>query len=323
MTLDPQVRKFLDRLAAANLPPLNEQTVESARSQMVLSTRFLGRPPRVERVRDLKIPGPGGELAIRAITPDGAGAEPLPVVAYYHGGGWVAGDLDSHEGVCRALANEAGAIVVSVDYRLAPEHPFPAAAEDAHAAAVWLASNAAEIGGDPARLAVCGDSAGGNLAAAASLMARDRGGPSIALQVLAYPITDFDLETESYLRFAEGFHLTRSDMAWYWDQYAPKIEDRRHPWASPMRAEDLSGLPPALVITAGHDVLRDEGASYAQRMRDSGVAVTLSCYEGMIHGFLRRYPFFDQGRVAIEEIGAALRRAFGVKGANSAADEAG
>ncbi len=323
MTLDPQARKFLDRLAAANLPPLNQQPVEYARSQMSLSTGFLGRPPRAGRVRDLKIPGPGGELAIRAITPLDAPAGPLPIVVYYHGGGWVAGDLASHEGVCRALANAAGAVVVSVDYRLAPEHPFPAAAEDAHAALAWLAENAAEVGGDPTRLAVCGDSAGGNLAAVAALIARDRGGPSIALQVLAYPITDFDLETESYRLFAEGFHLTRADMAWYWDQYAPNLKDRAHPYASPTRAEDLSGLPPALVITAGHDVLRDEGESYARRLRESGTAVKLSRYEGMIHGFLRRFPFFDQGRIAIDEIGAELRRAFGVTGASSGADGAG
>jgi len=322
MTLDPQARKFLDRLASANLPPLNQQPVEHARAQMSLSTRFMGRPPHVERVQNLKIPGPGGELAIRVVTPEGAGGDPLPVVAYYHGGGWVAGDLDSHESVCRALANAAGAIVVSVDYRLAPENPFPAAAEDAHAAAAWLAANAAKIGGDPARLAVCGDSAGGNLAAVASLMARDRGGPSIALQVLAYPIVDFDLESESYGLFAEGFHLTRAEMAWFWNQYAPRVEDRSHPYASPMRAEDLSGLPPALVITAGHDVLRDEGESYARRLRDSGIAVKLSRYEGMIHGFLRRYQTFDQGRAAIAQIAAALREAFGVTGANSVGDGA-
>lgn len=312
MELDPQVRKFLDRLAAANLPPLDQRSAEYARSQMALSTKFLGRLPRVAQVRDLKIPGPGGDLAIRAITPLDAAPGPLPIVAYYHGGGWVAGDLDSHEGVCRALANAAGAVVVSVDYRLAPEHPFPAAAEDAHAAIVWLAEHAAEIGGDPARLAVCGDSAGGNLAAVAALMARDRCGPTIALQVLIYPITDFDLNTESYRLFAEGFHLTRSDMAWYWDQYAPDVNDRPLPYASPLRAEDLSGLPPALVVTAGYDVLRDEGESYARRLRESDTPVKLSRYEGMIHGFLRRYPFFDQGRIAIEEIGAELRRALSV-----------
>lgn len=316
MTLDPQAREFLDRLAAANLPPLNQLPVEHARAQMTLSTRFLGRPPQVARVRDLKIPGPGGELAMRAITPEGAGDSPLPVVAYYHGGGWVAGDLESHESVCRALANASGAIVVSVGYRLAPENSFPAAAEDACAAAAWLAKNAAEVGGDPARLAVCGDSAGGNLAAAVALMTRDRGGPALALQVLAYPITDFNLETESYRLFAEGFHLTRDDMAWYWDQYVPNVEDRIKPYASPMRAEDLSGLPPALVITAGHDVLRDEGESYARKMRDAGVDVKLSRYEGMIHGFLRRYHAFDQGRAAVDEIAGAMRQAFGVTGAN-------
>lgn len=315
MTLDPQAREFLDRLAAANLPPLNQQPVDHARAQMTLSTRFLGAPPRVERVQDLRIPGPGGELALRAITPEGGGDDPLPVVAYYHGGGWVAGDIESHESVCRALANAAGALVVAVDYRLAPENPFPAAAEDAYAAAAWLGERAGEIGGDPARLAVCGDSAGGNLAAVVALMARDRGGPSIAMQVLAYPITDFDFETESYRLFAEGFHLTRDDMIWYWDQYAPNAEDRAKPYASPTRAENLSGLPPALVITAGHDVLRDEGERYAQKLKEAGVKVKLSRYEGMIHGFLRRYHAFDQGRAALDEIAEALRRVFGVTGA--------
>jgi acetyl esterase len=323
MPLDPQAQDFLSRLAAAGLPSIQDQTVDQARAQVNLSTRFLGKPPRVQRVEDRKIAGPGGDLAIRVITPEGAGPGPLPVVVFFHGGGWVLGNLSSHEGVCRAIANASKSIVMAVDYRLAPEHPFPAAAEDAHAALAWLATHASEIGGDPSRIAVCGDSAGGNLATVATLMARDRGGPHVVFQALAYPITDCYPDTDSYREFAEGCFLSRSEMLWYWDQYVPNIEDRLRPYASPNRADDLSKLPPALVLTAGYDVLRDEGEAYARRLAEAGVPVKLSRYDGMIHGFLRRYPFFDQGRAAIEEIGAALREAFGVTATCSDADGGG
>jgi acetyl esterase len=201
---------------------------------------------------------------------------------------------------------------VIVDYRLAPEHPFPAAADDAYAAVAWVAAHASEFGGDPSRIAVCGDSAGGNLAAVACLTARDRGGPAIAFQALAYPITDFEPDAGSYREFAEGFFLTRSEMLWYWDKYVPDVEARRQPRVSPNRADDLSNLPPALVITAGCDVLRDEGEAYARRLSEAGVPVKLTRYDGMIHGFLRRYPFFDQGKAAVEEIAAAIRDVFGI-----------
>ncbi|APW59648.1 alpha/beta hydrolase [Paludisphaera borealis] len=323
MPLDPQAQDFLRRLAGAGLPSVSEQTVEQARAQVNLSTRFLGKPPRVHRVEDRTIAGPGGDLAIRVITPEGAGSGPMPIVVFFHGGGWVLGNLDSHENVCRSIANASKSIVAVVDYRLAPEHPFPAAADDAYAALVWLSAHAAEIGGDPSRIAVCGDSAGGNLATVATLMARDRGGPAVAFQALAYPITDFDPDAGSYREFAEGCFLTRSEMLWYWDQYAPNLEDRRRPYVSPNRTDDLSKLPPALVITAGYDVLRDEGEAYARRLAEAGVPVTLSRYDGMIHGFLRRYPFFDQGRAAIEEIAAALREAFGLTAPCSDADGGG
>jgi len=312
MTLDPQAQDFMRRLAASGLPPVEEQAVDQVRAQVALSTRFLGKPPRVARVEDRTIAGPGGELAIRLITPEDLGPGPSPVVVFFHGGGWVLGDLNSHEGLCRALANASKAIFAIVDYRLAPEHPFPAAADDAYAAVAWVAAHASEFGGDPSRLAVCGDSAGGNLSAVSTLMARDRGGPSIAFQALAYPITDFEPDSDSYREFAEGCFLTRSEMLWYWDKYAPNLADRHRPYVSPNRAEDLSNLPPALVITAGHDVLRDEGEAYARRLAEAGVPVRLTRYDGMIHGFLRRYPFFDQGCAAIEEIAGALREAFGI-----------
>jgi acetyl esterase len=315
MPLDPQAHDFLSRLAAANLPSIEEQTIEQARAQMDLSTRFLGKPPYVDRVENRTIAGPGGDLAIRLITPEGAGQAKgtLPIVVYYHGGGWVLGGLSSHENVCRALANASDAMVAIVDYRLAPEHRFPAAADDAYAALVWLSAHANEIGGDSSRIAVCGDSAGGNLAAVATLKARDQGGPAVAFQALAYPITDYQPDSGSYLECAEGYFLSRAEMLWYWDQYAPNLEDRKRPHAAPNRAEDLSNLPPALVVTAEYDVLRDEGETYARRLAEAGVPVKLSRYDGMIHGFLRRYPFFEQGRAAIEEIGAALREGLRVR----------
>jgi len=310
MPLDPEVKDFLERLAAAKLPPINEMTIADARAQMDLSTRFLGALPRVGRVEDRTIPGSGGDLKVRIINPKDAGPEPRPILVYLHGGGWVLGNLDSHENVCRALANAAGMIVVNVDYRLAPEHRFPAATEDAYAALAWAAANASEIGGDARRIAVGGDSAGGNLAAVACLMARERGGPRLAVQVLAYPIIDSDLDKPSYREFAEGYFLTHAEMAWYWEQYVENLDDRRHPHASPGLAADLSGLPAAFVITAEFDVLRDEGEAYARRLQEAGVPVTLRRYEGMIHGFVRRYPFFRQGKLAIEEIARELIKAF-------------
>jgi acetyl esterase len=230
-------------------------------------------------------------------------------MVYFHGGGWVLGNIESHEGICRALANAAGVTVVSVGYRLAPEHKFPAAALDAYAALMWAAASAQELGADPTRVVVAGDSAGGNLAAVACLMARDHRGPSVAYQVLIYPVIDFNLERPSYQECAEGFFLTRAEMAWYWDHYVPSANDRRHPYASPCQSADLGGLPPALVITAEFDVLRDEGEDYAHQLQAASVPVTLRRYEGMIHGFVRRYPFFDKGKAAIEEIGREVRAA--------------
>jgi acetyl esterase len=321
--LDPQARGFLDRLNAADLPPVDSLTPDQARAQMEVSTRFLGRPPQVSRVWDVTVEGADASIPVRVVRPVQPEQEALPVVVYYHGGGWVVGDLSSHEGLCRAIANAAGAIVASVGYRLAPEHPFPAAAEDAFAAYAWFRSGAAQVGGDPSRVAVCGDSAGGNLAAVVSIMARDRGVPVPTLQVLAYPAVDCDFLTESYRRFGDGCLLTRSEMMWYWDQYVPRIADRHNPYAAPMRAADLSGLAPALVITAGHDVLRDEGERYAGRLRDAGVPTTLSRYPGMIHGFLRRYPFFDEGRRGVDEAATALRRAFGLTGSSRGVDGGG
>jgi acetyl esterase len=307
MPLDAQAEDFLRRLAAANLPSFEEQTVAELRAQMDMSTHFLGELPKVSGVEDRTIAGPGGPLRVRIITPQSTGTDGLPILVYFHGGGWVLGNIESHEGVCRSLSNSGAVIVVTVDYRLAPEHRFPAAAEDAYAATSWAAEHAAEFGGDAARLAVGGDSAGGNLAAVCCLMARERGGPRLRLQVLLYPIIDSDLDNESYNLFADGYFLSRSEMAWYWKSYVENASDRTHPHAAPARAADLTGLPPALIITAEYDVLRDEAESYAHRLGAAGGAVKLRRYDGMIHGFIRRYPFFDQGLAAIDDIGRALR----------------
>lgn len=263
----------------------------------------------VGNVADRTIPGPGGDLPIRIYTPKGEG--PFPVCVHFHGGGWVIGDLDTHDAQCRDLCNLANCIVVAVDYRLAPEHPYPAAAEDCYAATVWTANNAASINADPSRIAVAGDSAGGNLAAVVSQMARDRKGPRIAMQVLVYPVTDAGFDTPSYRDNAEGYLLTRDSMHWFWDHYCPKAADRAHPYAAPARAQDLTNLPPALILTAEFDPLRDEGEAYGARLTQAGGKVECIRYDGLIHGFFSMSHLLDAGRPGMEKAASALKHAFG------------
>lgn len=253
--------------------------------------------------------GPGGPIPLRLYTPRAPG--PRPGLIWFHGGGWVTGSLDSHDGLCRQLALDTGAVVVAVDYRLAPEHRFPAAVEDALAATRWVADRAARLGIDAGRLAVGGDSAGGNLAAVVSAIARD-GGPPLCWQLLVYPITDCDLDTPSYRENAVGYLLTRAGMAWFWDHYLPDPASRAHPHASPLRAPDLSNLPPAYVITAEYDPLRDEGESYARRLRDAGVPTRLDRFEGMVHGFLRRTDRLDRSHEALRRIAEEMGRRVGL-----------
>ena len=310
MPLDPQVKAYLEEAAAAGLPPYNSLPPEQAREAMVArSGRFLANPEPVSAVETRTIEGPGGPLALRIYTPEGPG--PLPVLVYFHGGGWVVGNLDTHDSLCRALANAGGCIVASVDYRLAPEHKFPAPLEDAYAATQWIASHATSLGGDGTRLAVGGDSAGGAMAASVALMARDRGGALPSYQLLIYPVTDYSFATTSYQENSTGYMLTRDDMEWFWRHYLTNDEDGLHPYASPLRAKDLRGLPPALVITAEFDPLRDEGEAYAEKLRRDGVQVQHTRYEGMIHNFVRMFPLLDRGKDAVRQAGRGLRDAFG------------
>jgi acetyl esterase len=312
--LDPKAREIIDAMTAS-FPSVDFARSGTENRRLVKEAAARVIPAASEPVAsatDRAIPGPFGAIPVRVYRPLGAGPEPLPVVAFFHGGGWVVCDLDSHDGICRAIANASGCLVASVDYRLAPEHRFPVPAEDAYAAIHWLGLHAAEIGGDGARLAVAGDSAGGNLAAVVSLLTRDRGGPALALQVLVYPVTDFRFDTESHRSIGPGYFLQSDEVRYYWHEYLADPADGANPYASPLRAERLAGLPPALVITAEYDPLRDEGEAYARRLADAGVATVATRYDGMFHGFVSFLTLLPDGRRAITQIGDALRRAFGL-----------
>jgi len=311
MPLDPQAKAVLDQFASMGGPQLHEMSVAQARELILGMVALAGEPESIARVENRTVPGSAGEIPVRIYTP--VGTAPFPVLVYFHGGGWVIGNLDTHDGICRSLANRVGCLVVSVDYRLAPEHPFPAAPEDCYAATRWLAEHAGSLGGDKGRIAVGGDSAGGNLAAVVALMARDRGGPKLAFQLLVYPATDTDFETRSYRENSEGYFLTRADMVWFWNHYAPRDEDRRNPYAAPLRAASLRGLPPALVITAEFDPLCDDGNAYAARLREDGVPVRLSQQDGLIHGFFQMGAVIDRGRASVDEASRALKDAFATR----------
>jgi acetyl esterase len=308
MPLDPQAQAVLEQMAEAGLPPLGSVSVEETRQGMVAATAAGEEPEPVAKVEDRTVPGSAGQIPVRIYTPQGSG--PFPVLVYFHGGGWVIGNVDTHDPTCRTLANAAGCVVVSVDYRLAPEHKFPAAVDDCYAATQWVAANAAAINGDSGRIAIGGDSAGGNLTAVVAIEARERGGPPLVFQLLVYPVTDYSFSTPSYRDNADGYLLTKDSMVWFWDHYLRSEADGQDYRASPLRASDLTGLPPALVITAEYDPLRDEGEAYAARLQESGVSVTCTRYDGMIHGFYGLTAVVDQARKAVEESVAALRASF-------------
>jgi acetyl esterase len=283
VSLDPQIAELLP---AMNRGFPRVETMTAPQLRAVLSERavLLQRPEPVSQVVDRTVPGPAGDINVRIYWPTDT-SDLLPAIAFAHGGGFVFCDLDSHDDLCRAMANGVGAIVVSIDYRLAPESPWPAAVDDVYAVADWAVSHADELGVDPARMVVAGDSAGGNLATVTSLLARDRGGPAIAGQLLVYPAIAANFDTQSYRQFGNGYYNTATAMAWYWDQYVPNHPDRRHPTASPLQGE-LSGLPSAVVITAGFDPLRSEGETYAKALADAGVTTIHRNYDGAIHGFM-------------------------------------
>ena len=292
-SLDPQAKAYLDRMVELGVPPVDQLTPAEARVMAEERSDVLFGPKEdVHAVEDFEV----GGVPVRLYGPEAA--DRLPVVVYFHGGGWVIGSLDTHDGLCRALANRAGCRVAAVDYRLAPEHRFPAAVDDSWAVTRWAFEQTTPV-------AVAGDSAGGNLAAVMALRARDAGF-RLAAQVLVYPVLDHDLDRPSYRAKADGYGLTRAGMRWFWDHYLGPDGDGAHPHASPIRADDFSGLPPAIVITAEYDPLRDEGEAYAEALDAAGVPVVVQRYDGMIHGFVSMPMLFPEANDAVVRIADAI-----------------
>jgi acetyl esterase len=306
MPLDPQAQSVLDMLSALGARPLHVMSPDEARRATARLAKLGGRPAPVQRAEDRTVPGPAGPIAVRVYTPPGSG--PFPALAYFHGGGWVTGSIATHDPICRALAHGAGCAVVSVDYRLAPEHKYPAAVEDCYAVTRWLAENGAALNVDPARLAVGGDSAGGTLATVVALWARDRGGPALSCQLLIYPVTDYMPDLPS--RLENGYFLSNADLEWAWRHYLSSAADATDPSVAPLRAADLTGLPPAVIITAEFDPLHDEGNLYADRLRSAGVPTVLARYDGMFHGFVSMAGVIERGKAALDQAAGDLRAAF-------------
>jgi acetyl esterase len=311
MALDPESQRLIDLMAAANRPAWNTLSPEAAR-ELYLSLRPGAQGPRPAEVEvvDRTIAGPAGDLPVRIYRPVSVAADAkLPGLVYAHGGGWVFGNLDSHDVLCAQLALEAGIAVFAVDYRLAPEARFPGAFDDMVAGLKWVAANGPSVGIDPAKLAIGGDSAGGNLAAAVSIWARDNRGPRLRLQLLAYPVTDAVARAESYRRYEDGYGLNAATMEWFFDHYTPHKGSRGDWRVSPLRAGSLAGLAPALVITAGFDPLRDEGRAYAFRLQQEGTVADLMEFGGMLHGFLSSPMLLHGARRGTTIAAAALREA--------------
>ena len=309
MPLDPEAKAILDALSGGEeVDPFSLPHTVIREGFAAMSSSAEG--PEVSTVEMREVDGPAGKIPVRIYTP--AGKAPRPGIVFFHGGGFVVCDLDSHDATCRELANGADCVVVSVDYRLAPEAKFPAAPEDCYAATQWVSREAEQLGIDPARIAVAGDSAGGNLAAVVAMMCRDRGGPSLVHQLLIYPVTDNRFDTTSYKDNGSGYFLSANMMRWFWHHYLDSEADGDNPLASPLRARDLSGLPSATVLTAEYDPLRDEGCAYVKRLQEAGVATAHTNYPGVFHGFIGMTEQIPRARQAVEEACAALRKAFQV-----------
>ena len=311
-SLDADSQAFLDLIKKSGRPPINSLPPMEAK-EVFRRGRLVTQPdlPQVDRVKEYAAKGPHGDVAVRFYR--GAGTAemgPLPCHIYYHGGGWVLGDLDSHDWVCRKIANGAQCAVLSVDYRMAPEHVFPVAYDDSLVAVEWAAANAGMLRIDPTRLSVGGDSAGGNLAAAVAIGLRDAGKMSLKAQILVYPAVDLSMSGDYYGRFTKDLILTDDTMRWFIDLYVPKASDRKDWRASPLLAKSLKGLPPTLVLLAGHDPLCAEGEVYAARLKSEGVAVTTKTYPGQIHGFVSNGKLLPKANEAIDHINAVLKAAY-------------
>ena len=313
MKIDPGAQQVIDLIKAAGRPPYETVGHMEARRLYLEARRVLQPdPPPIGEMRDLTAPGPAGPISIRLYRArPGKAGDTQPALIYFHGGGWVIGGLDSHDGVCRGLANGADCTVLSVDYRLAPEHKFPAAVDDAVAATQWIAENSKQLGIDANRLAVGGDSAGGNLAAVVAQHARDRSAPKLRFQLLIYPACDMSMTLPSIAELAEQLPLTRSTMKWFVDLYLRDAADVGDWRASPLKAKSLTNLPPAYVLTAGCDPLRDEGEAYAAALKAAGVPVEAKRFDGQIHGFMTMGKFIPDADKAMNEMSAALKRALG------------
>lgn len=308
MTVNPQVAAMLAAMADMPAPDMATLTADTLRAANDQPMAF-GEPPAVARVKDIHIPLAGRTLEARLYIPQGQ-ASPPPLTMFYHGGGWVIGTLDTHDATCRVLAGASGSAILSLAYRLAPEHRYPAAVDDCYDALVWAEANAGSLGVDASRLAVAGDSAGGNLAAAAALLARDRGGPMLRHQLLIYPVTDADFTTASYLDNGSGkYFLAGPMMQWFWEQYLGDTPADQAPLAAILRGSDLSGLPPATVITAQYDPLRDEGMAYARQLQAAGVETDAQIAPGMIHGFMSMFQAVPDAVAWIEHGGTRLAKA--------------
>ncbi len=307
MPLDPQIQELLNK--GTGVPATHTLPVDVARAQYEARIALMAPAAKVASIRELTIDGSGGPLKIRTYTPHGASQ--FPLLVFFHGSGFVLCSLDTHDGMCRQLCAGGGCVVASVDYRLAPEHKFPAGPDDCLYATRWVATHAGELSADPGRIAVGGDSAGGTMAAVTALRVRDEGGPALLAQLLLYPVTDYHTPgTPSYEENAEGYGLTRDTMKWFWAHYLTDASEAANPYASPLRASDLSRLPPALIITAEYDPLRDEGELYAEKLKAAGVPTAISRYDGVNHGFMFWVGIVEKAGTAMNEACAWLRGIF-------------